>query len=145
MIEIQNLNPKFKRINKKFLIEVAELVLKKEKVKKSLELSIAIVDRESMKKLNNQYRKKNQSTDVLSFGSIEGFYSEKEFSFPEIIICLEEVESNAEESGIAFKKELAKVLIHGILHLQGFDHEKGIEKEKRMFEKQDKYLSLFFK
>lgn len=145
MIEIQNLNPKFKRINKKFLIEIAELVLKKEKVKKSLELSIAIVDRESMKKLNNQYRKKNQSTDVLSFGSIEDFYSEKEFAFPEIIICPEEVESNAEESGIAFKKELAKVLIHGILHLQGFDHEKGIEEEKKMFEKQDKYLSLFFK
>lgn len=145
MIEIQNLNPKYKKIDKKFLTECAEAVLKKEKIKESIEISVVIVVPEEIQLLNRQYRKKDKATDVLSFGSIKDFYSEKDFTLPEIIICPEEVESNAAEFGISFEKELANVLIHGILHLLDFNHEKGGEEEKKMFEKQDKYLSLFFK
>ncbi|MDD4409501.1 MAG: rRNA maturation RNase YbeY [Candidatus Pacebacteria bacterium] len=145
MIEIQNLNPNFKRIDKKLLIEVAGFVLKKEKVRKGVEISIVIISPEEIQKLNKNYRKKNKATDVLSFGSIDNFYSKEDFMLPEIIICPEEVKKNSEEYGISFKKELVKVVIHGILHLLDFDHEKGEEEEKAMFDRQDKYLSIFFK
>jgi probable rRNA maturation factor len=143
MIEIQNLSPKFKRIDKKLLIEVAEFVLKKEKTRKDVEISVALIGSEEIHKLNKMYRKKDRPTDVLSFGSIEGFYSKDDFILPEIIICPEEVAKGAEEDKIPFKKELIKVLIHGMLHLLGFDHEKDEEQKRQMFSKQDEYLYIF--
>lgn len=145
MIEIQNLNPDFKRINKKFLLGVAETVLRKERVSKKVDVSIVIVNEGEIHKLNKQYRKKNRPTDVLSFGSVKDFLSVESFILPEIVICPEEVQKNADEYGVSFKNELVKVLIHGILHLLGFDHEENEEQAKKMFLKQDKYLAMFFK
>lgn len=144
MIEIQN-NSDFKRINKSFLIEVAEVVLKKEKVSKKAEISIAIINSKEMHNLNLQYRKKDKPTDVLSFGSIKDFLTVESFTLPEIIICPDEVKKNAEEYKVSFKNELVKVMIHGILHLLDYDHEKNEQDAKEMFLKQDKYLAMFFK
>ncbi|MCK9578027.1 rRNA maturation RNase YbeY [bacterium] len=145
MIEIQNLNPDFRRINKKFLIEIVEAILRKEKVSKKVDISIVIVSEKEIHKLNKQYRKKDKSTDVLSFGSVRDFLSVESFVLPEIVICPEEVQKNAEEYKVSFKNELVKVLIHGILHLLDFDHEKCEEDAKKMFLKQDKYLAMFLK
>ena len=96
MIEINNLSEKYRRLDKNFLKKIAEKVLKGEKIKKSGEISIAIVDSKEIQKLNKQYRKKNKPTDVLSFGKIGS-------DIPEIVICPEEVE----KSGDNFKKEMA--------------------------------------
>jgi probable rRNA maturation factor len=85
---------------------------------------------EEIKRLNQRYRKKNKPTDVLSFGVIGE-------EIAEIVICPEEVEKNGED----FKKELTRVLIHGILHLFGYDHEKKKSEAEKMFLKQDEYLS----
>ena len=130
MIEINNLSEKYRKIDTVFLKKVATKVLKEEKNKKKIELSIAIVNPQEIKKLNKKYRKKNKPTDVLSFGEIGGDISE-------IVICPEEVEKNGKD----FKKELTLVLIHGILHLLSYDHEKTKKEAEKMFQKQEEYLS----
>jgi len=130
MIEINNLSRKYRRLDKGFLKKTAEKVLKGEKIKTKKEISIAIVDSLEIKKLNKQYRKKNKPTDVLSFGKIDSDISE-------IVICPEEVEKNGDD----FKKEMAEVVIHGMLHLLGHDHEKKKSEAETMFKKQEEYLS----
>lgn len=130
MIEINNLSGKYRRLDKSFLKKTAEKVLKGEKIKRSGEVSIAIVDSSEIQKLNKEYRKKNKPTDVLSFGKIGEEISE-------IVICPEEVEKNGEN----FKKEMAEVVIHGMLHLLGYEHEKKKSEEMAMFKKQEEYLS----
>ena len=113
MIEVNNLTGF--RVNKDFLKKIAQKVLANEKKNKT-ELSIALVGLKRIKELNKKYRGKNRATDVLSF-SYDGS--------GDIVICLGEVKENAKRFGTTFKKELAICLIHGILHLLGYGHEKS--------------------
>jgi probable rRNA maturation factor len=130
MVSINNLSEKYRKLDKNFLKKTVEKILKGEKFKKNGEISIAIIDSEEIKKLNRKYRKKNNPTDVLSFGKAGEDVSE-------IVICPEEVK----KSGKDFKKELAEVVIHGTLHLLGYEHEKKKKDSEEMFLKQEKYLS----
>jgi len=92
------------------------------------------VSASEIKKLNQSYRKKNKPTDVLSFGEINPFsFSQEDFFEPQIVVCLEEVKKNAEESKEPFEKEIIRVLIHALLHLLGEEHEKNILAAKRCF------------
>lgn len=129
MIEINNLttNP----IEEKFLKKITKKVLEGEKRKR--DISIVFVGPERIRKLNKKYRKKNRTTDVLSFP-----YDNS----GEIVICLQEVKKNAKRFKLIFEKELARVLIHGILHLLGYDHEKNKINAKKMFKKENYYLAL---
>lgn len=145
MIEINNLttNP----VDEKFLKKVAEIVLKGEK-KKEADLSIAFVGQGRMRELNKKYRRKNRVTDVLAFPesklALEKFKvgpTQKIEGLGEIVICLREVKKNAKRFNSIFEKELARVLIHGILHLLGYDHEKDEDEAKKMEEKQQYYLN----
>lgn len=132
MIEINNLTTS--PVDENFLKKVAKAVLKGKSAsrrKKNLGLSIALVGPGRIKELNKKYRKKNKVTDVLTFG--EGLN--------EIVICLREVKKNAKGFKSTFKKELARVLIHGILHLLGYNHEKDTKEAEKMEEKQNYYLS----
>ncbi len=126
MVEINNITEKYKHIDNDFLRKTAEKVLKNETSKRDIDLSVGLVDSENIRALNKRYRKKDCSTDVLSFGRIGE-------EIPEIIICIEEVKKDAEESGEDFEKELARVLIHGVLHTLGYDHEKKEAEAKKMF------------
>lgn len=132
MISVKNLTKI--AIDENLLKGVAKIVLKGENIGRDKELSIVLVKGAEIKRLNKKYRKKDQTTDVLSF---EG---DKELG--EIVICLEEVKKNAKEIGSTFKKELIFVLIHGILHLSGYDHELSKVESEKMKIKEDKYLSL---
>ena len=127
MIEVNNLTGF--RVNKDFLKKIAQKVLANEKKNKT-ELSIALVGPSRIKELNKKYRKKDKVTDVLSF-----IYNK---SSGEIAICLQEVKKNAKKFDSIFKKELARVLIHGTLHLLGYDHE-GSEKEAEKMRKKEEY------
>jgi len=131
-LEINNLAG-FK-INLKSFAQVAKIVLKGEN-RGTETVSLAFVDKEEIKKLNKKFRKKNKPTDVLSFDLSEDKY------LGEIIICPEVVKENAQKYGASEKEEITKVFIHGILHLCGYDHEKSKAEEKRMEEKEKKYLS----
>jgi len=132
MIEINNLFKGTEKIDKAFIKKTVENVLKEEGVfNKNIDLSIAIIDSGEIKKINNQYRKKNKPTDVLSFGKIGE-------DLLEIVICPTEVKKNGE----VFKEELKRVVIHGVLHLLGYDHEKSRKEALEMFTKQDEYFQL---
>ncbi len=119
MIEINNLTNFV--VDKKFFKGVAKKVLKGEN-KQIENISIAFVSPQEIQKLNKKYRKKDTPTDVLSFGKVSDFKEEAS----EIIICPYMVREKAKESRLSLKKELANVLIHGILHALGYDH--GISK-----------------
>lgn len=97
------------------------------------ELSIVFISKIEMKKLNNKHRKKNYATDVLSFGSLTDLNS-----IPELVISPEVIKLQAKDHNLSFKMELGYMILHGILHLLGFDHEKGPKKAKEMFDLQDK-------
>ncbi len=112
--------------------KIAKKVLMKEQ-KGDLNLSIALVGQKVIKGLNKRYRKKNRPTDVLSY-----MYSK---NASEIVICPQVVKQNAKKFGTTFKKELARVLIHGILHLAGYNHEKKKTETKKMKEKEECYFS----
>jgi len=126
MIEVNNLTGF--RVDKKFLKKLAQKVLASERKNKT-ELSIALVGPKRIKELNKKYRKKDRITDTLSFT-----YNDS----GEIVICPQEVKKNAKKFDSTFKKELTRVLIHGILHLLGYDHE-GSEKEAEKMRKKEEY------
>lgn len=130
MIEINNLTTV--SVDEEFLKRVAGKVLEGEN-KKDAELSVALFGQGRIRELNKKYRGKNQVTDVLAFSGTGGL--------GELVICLREVKKNAKRFNLTFETELARVLIHGILHLLGYDHEKGEQKAKPMREKEEYYLS----
>lgn len=143
MIEINNLTTA--QIDEEFLKKIAQKVLEGESAirqlaerKEESNLSIALVGQGRIRELNKRYRGKNRATDVLAFPN-------KETGLGEIVICLREVKKNAKKFSSTFEKELVRVLIHGILHLLGYDHKKGEAQAKKMEGKQNYYLKLFFK
>jgi 4-hydroxy-3-methylbut-2-enyl diphosphate reductase len=84
----------------------------------SIEISIALVDKNKMAELNQQYRQKNGPTDVLSFC----YEKNKKKLEGEIIICPTIIKKNAAEDKIEFEEELSRNIIHGILHIVGYEH-----------------------
>ena len=126
MIETNNLAGA--KVKEDFLKKIARTVLGKKK----FDLSIVLVGQARIKELNMEYRRANRPTDVLSF-----FYGDS----GEIVLCPSVIKQNAREYKVAFQNELSRILIHGILHLLGFDHEKGKEKAKKMRAKEEYYLS----
>ena len=130
MIEINNLTTV--SVDEEFLKKIAKEVLEWEKKKE--DLSIALVGQGRIRELNKRYRGRNSVTDVLAF-------PDREIGLGEIVICLREIKKNAKRYGETFKKELARVLIHGILHLLGYDHEKSELDAEKMREKEEYYLT----
>ncbi len=130
-------------ISRQFLKGVAKKVLMGENRKEET-LSVAVVDKKEMESLNSSYRNKQEPTDVLSFDlSCKILESKNAMGLGEVVICPEKIRENAEKYNIDFKKELTKVLIHGILHLLGYDHERSEKDAKIMAKKQDYYLANF--
>lgn len=143
MIEINNLTNK--EVNEEFLKKLADKILKEEK--REGNLSIVLIGPKRMRKLNKKYRGKNRVTDVLSFVGDESIPIPpgQKIDLGEVVICLREVKKNAKRFGQSFEKELAHCLIHGILHLFGFDHERSQREAEKMKEREIHYLNLFFK
>jgi probable rRNA maturation factor len=134
MIEINNLT-RF-AVDKGFFLRVAKIVLKGEN-KERENVSVAFISPQEIQVLNQKYRKKDKPTDVLSFEKVSDFKDE----FSEVVICPQVVREKSQESTLPLKKELAKVLIHGILHALGYDHERSERDEKLMEEKEALYFS----
>lgn len=140
MIDVTNLTAS--SVDEDFLINIGKNVLKEEKETEK-ELSVVLVGSARIKKLNAKYRGKNRVTDILAFPEIEVGSFQQTQALGEIIICLREVKKNAKRFNCTFEAELARVLIHGILHLLGYDHEISKEKAREMEEKQQYYLLQF--
>lgn len=131
----------------------------------NLSISIALVDREEIKKLNKTYRKKNQVTDILSFAEYKDAKAVKtavdkppkgelgEIFLGELVLCYDYIKEYAEKrkinprtknlrakrfgAGVKLEKELANVISHGILHLLGMRH------GRKMFGIQDRVIKKF--
>ena len=96
----------------------------------SAELNIRIVDINEMSKLNSVYRRKNGPTNVLSFPS--AIHDEVELETPilgDIVICTEVVNSEAREQQKSEEAHWAHMVVHGVFHLLGYDHESNNEAE----------------
>lgn len=104
---------------------LAQFVLDYLEAPQNLELSIAFVGVKEMSELNEKFRKKNGPTDVLSFpiDSIDDFADESEpLVLGDVIISPEVAEKQAVENNVQFGFELNLLLVHGLLHLLGYDH-----------------------
>lgn len=142
MLKINNLTSN--DIDEDFLKEAAQKVLKEEQ--EEGKISLAIVGENRIRKLNKRYRGKNKVTDVLSFPEqevkIEKFKigpKEQTKGLGEIVICLKRVKKNARRNDKEVKEEFGLVLIHGVLHLLGYDHQEEGETQE-MEQKQQQYL-----
>ena len=130
-------------IHKNFIKKVAEYVLK-ELEKSDLEITILIVSNQKITQLNKQYRDNDFSTDVLSF-NID--YEDQDSGYKylgDVVISGEKAIEQSIEIGHDIKRELAILIIHGVLHLIGYDHESYEDREK-MFKRQDRITQEFFK
>lgn len=93
-------------------------------IPKDFLFSIAIVSDDEIQKMNKQYRKKDKPTDVLSFR-----YDDEH---GEIVLSADRIHAQAEEYGHPVEAEAAFNLIHGILHILGWDHERSEEEATKM-------------
>jgi len=90
-----------------------------------VELAVRIVNAEEIRVLNMQYRQQDKVTNVLSFpaGAVAGLPETEGIELGDIVICASVVRAEAASQGIALEDHWAHVLIHGALHLLGYDHE----------------------
>ena len=90
------------------------------------ELSVVFVDDGEMRLLNATYRRVNKSTDVLAFAMSEGrFGGINPHVLGDVVVSAETAAFRAKEEGRALNDELDALLVHGILHLIGYDHERS--------------------
>jgi probable rRNA maturation factor len=104
---------------------LAEFVLEREDVPEQTELSLAIVELAEMSELNGKYREKDGPTDVLSFGCddpcpVEG---DQPIALGDVVLAPEVAIEQAQELGRTIEEELNLLLVHGILHLLGYEHD----------------------
>ncbi len=91
-------------------------------------VSVAFVQSSEIKTWNRRYRKKNKATDILSFGFFKPMGDESGWKRTgELLISTAEAKKNAKEKQIKLRDELKLLLVHGSLHLAGYDHVKGPE------------------
>ncbi len=114
--EINNLTKN--RVDKVFLQKIAKGVFKSIKLREIKEISVAIIGDAKIKNLNKKYRRRDKVTDVLAF------------DYGEIFICLPQAKRQAKKLGHSLKNELATLLIHGILHLAGYEDETSKDRER---------------
>ena len=117
-------------VDETVLMDLATKTLAEEGVG-GVELSVSLVDREEMSALHERYAGEREATDVLSFTMDE------EGLLGDVIICPEVARSQNEDLGA----ELRLLLVHGILHLLGYDHDQEDER-RAMWERQERYSGV---
>jgi probable rRNA maturation factor len=118
---------------------IAQTVLKAEGVAPPYEVGLVFTNSETVKQLNRDYRGVDEPTDVLAFYMLPQKEFDDDFALPpdgvtrigEVIISYPQAAEQAREQGHSPEKELALLIIHGILHLLGYDHEEP-EGESKM-------------
>jgi probable rRNA maturation factor len=109
--------------------------LKKRKVKGwqklSGDLNLVFLDKVQAKKLNQQYRKRNYPTNVLSFSS------DIPDTLGDLVFCPEVIKEEAQREGLSYRAYLSYLVLHGVLHLLGYDHEESKVREREMYRIQD--------
>jgi len=93
----------------------------------SVELSLMLVSDRRMRALNRRYRKKDRSTDVLAFPLREGRFSRfRGKLLGDVVIAMPTAKRQAAALGHSLRDEVSRLLVHGVLHLLGYDHERSV-------------------
>lgn len=126
-----------------YLDKIIRRTLEMEGVRASA-CSIVFIGDEKMQELNRTYRGIDATTDVLSFAFEDNnklCYNIRQLG--EIFVSIPKMQAQAKEYGHSEARELAFLVVHGLLHLLGYDHTKGEAEEKEMFLKQELVLNEF--
>ena len=93
-------------------------------VRPKSDVTIVFVRNAAMRKLNREFRGQDQPTDVLSFPTqAENFETENESHLGEVVISVDRAAAQAKDNGLSFGNEVEQLILHGLLHLCGYDHE----------------------
>lgn len=129
------------------LAEIAAKCLELEGVDPAAEISLVFVDNQQIQQLNKDYRGKDEPTDVLSFALLEKdedeleiVDEEEELLLGDIIISLETAYLQAEEYGHSLEREISYLMVHGLLHLLGYDH--LTKEDKKVMRKREEELLM---
>ena len=130
------------------LVRLAEIVLKGETVPSHAEVALTIVDAAEMEQLNRAHMGKAGPTDVLSFPLEDAAPGKPPAPSPggpppllgDVVICPQIVRDHADDEGSTFEDELALIVVHGLLHLLGYDHVDDADAE-RMEARERTYLA----
>mgnify|MGYP000494159895 CR=1 FL=1 len=141
-IAIENRQKK-QKIEKLLLRKVARKILSASGCPDA-QLSILIVDDAAIRDINRDYLGKDRPTNVISFAMQEGEGSGVQPELlGDVVISAETAARDAAEAQISFESELYFLLLHGILHLLGYDHERGsLAEARRMEEKEHEVYAL---
>ena len=118
MIKITNLNKAFS-IDEKFLRKVISDISRRLKLKKE-KFEFVFLDKRRIRKLNSEFTGRGSPTDVLAF-RLEGRKGEEILTYVNIFISLDAARENSRTFGTSFDKEVVLYIIHGILHVAGYD------------------------
>lgn len=125
------------------LTHLAELLSRALRIKRSCNVSLSFVTPAKIQSLNKRYRGKDRPTDVLSFSAREGALPEEvqkaSTAWGDVIICPAYAKAEAKRRSLPLQEELARLVIHGVLHLAGHDH--ATEKDElQMFGLQERII-----
>ncbi len=134
------------------VMSVCEKALESEECDFEAQISLTLVDNEAIREINNEQRGIDRATDVLSFPMLEfdengdcldaDYEMDGEFVIlGDIVISMERAREQSEEYGHSFRREIAFLVAHSMLHLLGYDHVDDPEGERIMFAKQEKILT----
>jgi len=134
------------KINQRKTREIIKKVLQQLKTDEQIEVSILFTTDKFIRSLNEKYRGINEPTDVLAFSLQEGIVKSPEVDenklLGDIIISTETAQRQANVLNHSFEKEITILLIHGLLHLIGYKHEK--EKNNKIMRKKENELLKTF-
>ena len=134
-----------KRLKNKdiFFKKICKAFPKKYKfLNKKVTFTLLLSNNKNIKKLNKVFRKKNKSTDILSFPLDKKIKISKNTYLGDIIISYNYLDKPRSQNLKYFKEKVAKILIHGFLHLLGFDHKKNKDYSKMLKEENLLYKSV---
>ena len=120
---------------KKALLQTARKLVRGEKLKSGQMVDVIICSAYKIRKLNNAYRGKDRVTDVLSF-----CFNDNDL-LGEIYICAQRATAQARRCGLTYTQEMQRLLVHGFIHLLGYDH-RAKAQTKRMREREARYCCL---
>jgi len=131
-------------ITKEYISSVSEKVLELTQAV-NVSVSVILTTNKIIHEINREYRGKDTPTDVISFA-----YRDEPFPSPEniveelgdVYISLEKADEQAVEYEVTLQAEVKRLLIHGILHLLGYDHETSPEDEKKMQDLEEKLTNI---
>jgi probable rRNA maturation factor len=111
------------KLDPSHLVSFAEELATAASETKGRDFTVAFISDARMKQLNRDFRGKNSTTDVLSFPSEPDEFDPSPDSLGDIAISAKQAQKQAIENGLDLETEIKQLILHGVLHLCGYDHE----------------------